>query len=144
MSKSRLARLRTCRACGHDLLTQHDPEDETCDAFSGDLEVGVCPCGRESLTVNGEKLTPLEWLRWERKRRKQAERLAAILSDLDRCAHGRHEGDVCSGPSGCNGPSRGNPIAVTFGRQIGYNISGKAIVVPPRMDLSDPKAWVAP
>lgn len=32
---------------------------------------------------------------------------AVLVSDLDRCPHGRHKGDVCGG---CNGPSLGNPL----------------------------------
>lgn len=46
-TRAEVERLRICRKCGHDLIRQHDPEDGTCDAFSGDLLVGVCPCGRD-------------------------------------------------------------------------------------------------
>lgn len=59
-------------------------------------------------------------------------RMAQTLTDLDRCEHGRHEGDVCGGVTGCNGQSRGNPIASAHERQIGYTISGKPILVPRR------------
>lgn len=69
--------------------------------------------------------------------------LAAILTDLNRCEHGRHEGDICSGVSGCNGPSHGNPIAARNGRQIGYNISGRPLCIPDRWKLNDPEAWVS-
>lgn len=30
-----------------------------------------------------------------------------LVLDLDRCEHGRHEGDVCGS---CGGPSKGNPL----------------------------------
>lgn len=30
-----------------------------------------------------------------------------LVADLDRCEHGRHEGDVCSG---CGGPSHGGVL----------------------------------
>jgi hypothetical protein len=54
--------------------------------------------------------------------------LAGILTDLDRCEHGRHEGDDCNQ---CGGPSTGNPIPEDD-RIIGYDISGRSIVVPKR------------
>lgn len=60
-----------------------------------------------NVTVNGQQRT------W----REQAERLGEetwrlhkcqmLMWDLDRCEHGRHEGDVCSS---CGGPSKGNPL----------------------------------
>lgn len=69
-------------------------------------------------------------------------RLAAVLADLDRCEHGRHEGDVCSG---CGGPSKGNPImgGVGVDRQIGYDISGNPICVPDGRRTYEPDAWKA-
>lgn len=42
------------------------------------------------------------------KARNRNNRAAAMLADLDRCRHGRHRGDVCSG---CHGQSVGNPFA---------------------------------
>jgi hypothetical protein len=80
-------------------------------------------------------------------------RLASILYDLDRCEHGRHEGDVCSG---CRGRSLGNPFlqVIRHGsgrppfaqlhaeeRQIGFDISGSPIFVPARADAHRPEAW---
>lgn len=63
--------------------------------------------------------------------------LLAVLVDLDRCEHGRHQGDVCSG---CGGPSRGNPHMPT-GDVVGYDISGKPIVMPDREHKHDASAW---
>ncbi len=65
---------------------------------------------------------------------------ATIASDLDRCEHGRHEGDVCSGTSGCNGPSVGNRL-IGHG-PIGHTISGTHIFSPPRERRHDPDEWV--
>ena len=68
-----------------------------------------------------------------------------ILSDLDRCEHGRHAGDVCGGTAGCNGPSKGNPF-LQMGQRIGTTISGVPIIVPAsgphiRVNLGDPVLW---
>lgn len=84
-------------------------------------------------------------------------RLAAIVADLDRCEHGRHEGDNCYE---CGGPSKGNPLLAgasnvlrfgddgeasssfqTVARQVGFDISGRPIVVPARDEMHDPEAW---
>lgn len=62
---------------------------------------------------------------------------AALAADLDRCQHGRHEGDDCGS---CDGPSRGNPHMRT-GHVIGYGLRGDFIVMPPREVKSDPAAW---
>ena len=83
----------------------------------------------------------------ERCRRLQEEkdrlqRLASLLMDLDRCEHGRHEEDVCSGASGCNGPSRGNP-RFHAGDVLGFTLYGAPIVMPERGQRHDPDAWVA-
>ncbi len=63
--------------------------------------------------------------------------LAAILADLDRCIHGRHEGDTCAE---CGGPSKGNPNFRT-GQVIGYGLYADQIVMPPRERRSEPRAW---
>jgi len=65
--------------------------------------------------------------------------LANVLSDLDRNEHGRHEGDVDSGDP--TGVSQGNPY-IEEGQQIGFTMGGQPIVMPPRAQRSDPKAWV--
>lgn len=61
---------------------------------------------------------------------------AAICADLDRCEHGRHEGDVCDG---CKGPSHGNLLAGHA--PIGHGISAEHIHVPQRDRKHDPDEW---
>lgn len=70
-----------------------------------------------------------------------------LVFDLDRCEHGRHEGDWCSG---CNGPSLGNPfmggsrrVEPFSCRQIGFNISGDPIAIPEVLNdrFGTPGAW---
>jgi hypothetical protein len=63
--------------------------------------------------------------------------LVRILTDLDRCMHGRHEGDECGS---CGGPSKGNPHLRT-GTVIGYGLRADPIVMPDRDHKHDPKAW---
>jgi len=67
--------------------------------------------------------------------------LAAVLADLDRCQHGRHEGDDCGDT--CGFRSKGNPHIRT-GDVIGYGLRGEQIVMPSRDDKHDPKAWRRP
>lgn len=71
----------------------------------------------------------------------------ALLMDLDRCEHGRHEGDPCAG--GCpGGYSLGNPYmgdGADDDRQIGFDLVGNPIRIP-RMraggaDLRDADQW---
>lgn len=62
---------------------------------------------------------------------------ARILADLDRCPHGRHEGDNCFG---CGGPSVGNPH-IRPGDVIGYGLDGVRIVMPARGDKHAPERW---
>lgn len=72
-----------------------------------------------------------------------------MVLDLDRCPHGRHEGDACAGwrggddlfDGGCMGGfSLGNPY-LTAGQPIGFDISGRSYVMPPRGERHDPAAW---
>lgn len=78
-------------------------------------------------------------------------RLAAVLADLDRCPHGRHQGDACAGwrgpgpyDGGCQGGrSLGNPYLIP-GALIGYGIGGEEdpIVVPAEdTDRMDAAQW---
>lgn len=67
-----------------------------------------------------------------------ARRLARILTDLDRCAHGRHQGDPCVGCP--EGVSPGNPHLVP-GDVIGYDIAGDPYIVPLQRPLADPAGW---
>lgn len=64
---------------------------------------------------------------------------AAMVSDLDRSAHGRHEGDVQSGSP--TGRSEGNPH-LPVGTVLGYSLDGTwTYIVPPRENRYDPDAW---
>lgn len=66
--------------------------------------------------------------------------LVKILTDLDRCMHGRHEGDDCGGS--CGYRSQGNPH-LRPGSVIGYGLRGDQIVMPDRETKHDPAAWRA-
>lgn len=62
---------------------------------------------------------------------------AALAADLDRCVHGRHEGDDCGS---CGGTSRGNH-RMRSGLVIGQDRHGNHIVMPDRAHKHDPAAW---
>jgi hypothetical protein len=66
--------------------------------------------------------------------------LVKLLADLDRCQHGRHEGDACGPADACTGTSAGNPH-LRPGQVIGYGLRGDQIVMPDRDHKSDPSAW---
>jgi hypothetical protein len=93
-----------------------------------------------SSTVDG-KLRRMTWREVAEERDRVISRLykwSQICADLDRCEHGRHEGDVCDQ---CRGPSHGNPL-LGVDRQIGYDIGGLPICVPLRGDgKGDPENW---
>ncbi len=65
---------------------------------------------------------------------------AALLADLDRCEHGRHQGDPCGPDGACTGTSTGNPH-LRPGQTIGYGLRGDRIVMPDREGKHDPAAW---
>lgn len=63
---------------------------------------------------------------------------ALMVSDLDRCEHGRHEGDTCFD---CTGDvSVGNTL-LPPGTVIGHDISGRPYTVPERRKRHDPEEW---
>ena len=62
-----------------------------------------------------------------------------ILTDLDRCEHGRHSLDSCSQCSYLD--SRGNTF-LKSGQRIGTDLSGNAIVVPENTQFSNPSDWI--
>jgi hypothetical protein len=68
--------------------------------------------------------------------------LVKILTDLDRCQHGRHHGDPCGPADACTGTSAGNPH-LPPGMVIGYGLRGDHIVMPDRAHKHDPAAWRA-
>jgi len=65
---------------------------------------------------------------------------AALVADLDRCQHGRHQGDPCGPADACTGTSEGNPH-LRSGTRIGYGLRGDWIIMPLRDDKHDPAAW---
>ncbi|MEU3826492.1 hypothetical protein AB0F36_14405 [Streptomyces sp. NPDC029080] len=67
---------------------------------------------------------------------------AALTADLDRCQHGRHQGDPCGPADACTGTSAGNPH-LRPGQVIGYGLRGDHIVMPDRDHKHDPAAWRA-
>ncbi len=75
--------------------------------------------------------------------------LARILSDLDRCPHGRHAGDTCSGyrpgepMSGCEGGrSLGNPYMPGPGERAGTDLGGRPYRMPAHTESTgDPESW---
>lgn len=79
--------------------------------------------------------------------------LETLVSDLDRCPHGRHEGDTCSwGPGDgafdghCpGGVSLGNPL-LPPGRIIGVDYSRSFMIRVPvdRHDRHDARGWYIP
>lgn len=104
-----------CPHCGHD----HDAE-------------------MSNLTVGGKRLTWKEAAEHYMTQTHEARRFKTLLLDLDRCEHGRHEGDVCSS---CGGPSHGNPAVQE--RHLGYDLSGRPIVIPDRHRSHIAEAWLA-
>lgn len=91
------------------------------------------------MTVGGRRIT---WKKAYEREREHTDELTAranILIDLDRCEHGRHEGDVCSS---CGGPSHGN-LLLPEGA-IGHTMSADRIVPPARADRYRAEAWVQP
>lgn len=82
---------------------------------------------------------PLTWQELAEERGRElrtAQRWSRLCADLDRCEHGRHEGDVCSA---CGGPSVGNRL---IGHApIGHTMNRHHIFVPPRSAKSDAANW---
>jgi hypothetical protein len=72
-------------------------------------------------------------------------RLVKILSDLDRCPHGRHRIDDCLSCPG--GRSVGNPHLPEPGDVVGYDHMGLPYYMPrgerpdPLSSTSNPESW---
>lgn len=91
---------------------------------------------------------------WEETHVEMAQGRAAlkILVDLDRCPHGRHEGDTCSGwygpglyKGGCKGGlSLGNPNIGTAGATLGYSLYAEQYVMPAVGERHLPEKWSVP
>jgi hypothetical protein len=71
--------------------------------------------------------------------RQQADRdaLLTMVADLDRCEHGRHEGDVCGS---CGGPSHGNPF-LESGSPLGYDIAGRPYIITASRSKMHAEDW---
>ena len=107
------------------------------DAYDQDVDPDVW----SGTSINGVRLTWKELAERNQEEIYRLQKFATIVSDLDRCEHGRHAGDVCSG---CNGPSRGNPHMAP-GQVIGYSLGGGYVIIqPPREKRGDPEAWYRP
>ncbi|MFJ7417948.1 hypothetical protein ACIQXD_04965 [Streptomyces uncialis] len=63
---------------------------------------------------------------------------AALVADLDRCKHGRHQDDVCG--DSCGTVSQGNPH-MPPGAVIGYDLRMTEIVMPDREHKHDVSSW---
>lgn len=63
-----------------------------------------------------------------------------LVQDLDRCVHGRHDGDPCFSCPG--GISDGNPY-VRPGAVIGYTVHGLPLAMPERGQRHLRAAWLA-
>lgn len=63
---------------------------------------------------------------------------AGLIADLDRCEHGRHEGDACG--DSCGFESKGNPH-MQPGTVIGYSLRKGPLVMPHREDKYTLAAW---
>lgn len=95
-------------------------------------------------SVNDVRLTWQEHADRLTVERNRLSALAEVLMDLDRCEHGRHEGDDCFGCAEkiAGAASMGNPWAEAGTRRIGTLMSGKPIVIPAaHSDSRDPAAW---
>ena len=88
-------------------------------------------------SINGKRLTWEELAEHHEAEARRLHRFEVIVWDLDRCEHGRHEGDICAGVAGCSGPSKGNPF-LHESRQIGYTMGGDPIYRTRRSEADGP------
>lgn len=105
------------------------------------------------MSVGDLRLTWRELAEHYREQLAAARQHMGTLMDLDRCEHGRHEGDACGGCGLFGVPSIGNPFlpdgwggpktvpGTPQSRQIGFTFDGTPIVVPDRAHKHDPTAW---
>lgn len=93
-----------------------------------------------NVTINGVRFTWQQLYEHEHALRLKADEWGILVSDLDRCVHGRHQGDVCSS---CGGPSVGNEL-LPVGTVVGHDLGGHAYVAPPREQRHRIDAWRTP
>lgn len=114
-----------------DQMRQHapEPQGEPSDAHLSNA------------SINGVRQTWQQLYEREHEAYLELQGYRGMLSDLDRNAGGRHEGDYDSFVQG--GISQGNPH-LTTGDVIGYDIGGRAYVVPEPRDRGTLAAWIRP
>lgn len=94
-----------------------------------------------NVSINGVRQTWQQMYEREHEAHVALQGYRTMLSDLDRNASGRHEGDYDSYATGNGGISSGNPH-LTTGQVIGYDIGGREYVVPEPRDRGTLAAWV--
>lgn len=111
--------------------------------FGAKVSVQTCMiCGRYNKYDLDRQIDMIIQLAKEQERVDNERRRIALkmLSDLDRCMHGRHEGDNCFSCEG--GWSKGNPN-IRPGQVLGYGLSGMTqYVMPPREKRHEAENWV--
>jgi hypothetical protein len=92
-----------------------------------------------NVTINGVRQTWQQLYELEHAQHVALQGYRRMLADLDRNATGRHQGDHDTFVPG--GISEGNPH-LTTGVVIGYDIGGRAYVVPEPRDRGTLAAWM--
>ena len=94
-----------------------------------------------NVSINGVRQTWEQMYEREHEAHLALQGYRTMLSDMDRNASGRHEGDYDSYATGNGGISAGNPH-LTTGQIIGYDIGGREYIVPEPRDRGTLSAWV--
>lgn len=113
--------------------------------FGAKIQIQTCMvCGRYNAADVNYQIDLIVQLAKEQERVDNERRRIALkmLSDLDRCMHGRHEGDTCWGCEG--GYSLGNPN-IRPGQVFGYGLSGMTqYILPERAKRHQAENFVRP
>lgn len=112
-----------------DRIVRPEPQGEPSDAHLSNV------------SINGVRQTWQQLYEREHEAHLTLQGYRTMLSDLDRNASGRHEGDYDTKATGNGGISAGNPH-LTTGQIIGYDIGGREYVVPEPRDRGTLSAWV--
>lgn len=108
---------------------QNQPQSEPSDA------------AMSNVSINGVRQTWQQMYEQEHEAHVALQGYRTMLADLDRNASGRHQGDYDSYATGNGGISAGNPH-LTTGQTVGYDIGGRAYVVPEPRDRGTLSAWL--
>lgn len=103
---------------------------------NGPYRIGTVRIGSQP---EQQYIVPRGWEILNTERWCRTSELAMVLSDLDRCEHGRHAPDSCNE---CGGRSHGNTFMPPAGTRIGTTMYGLAIVVPPERLGWQRSAWI--